>query len=335
MSQKTGWIDFKELRAKLRMPEVLEHYKVKLNVKGVRATGFCPLATHRGKRNSPSFSVDLDRGVWKCFGCGKQGNCFELALRLQGFNPDHRNELREGALKLRDVFFSKGLSQQSPKIVSKVVDKPTLTNQPMDFELQSLDATHPYLRERGFTEETIAHFGLGFTNRGMLKNRIAIPLHDPLGQLVGYAGRLTRDDQISEKNPKYLFPGNRERDGKVLQFRKSLLLYNAHQIVEPVDHLFVVEGFPAAWWLRQAKYCNVVALMGSSCSEEQGKLIVERVKPDGKVWLVPDGNEAGVRCAYDLFATVSPYRFVRWLRLAENEQPTDYPADDFAALMHP
>src|SRR6202042_134062 len=92
-------------------------------------------------------------------------------------------------------------------------------------------------------------------------------------------------------------PGSRERDGVTLEFRKSLLLYNAHRITKPVDHLFVVEGFPATWWLWQAEYRNTVALMGSSCSKKQAELIIDLLKPDGKVWLMPDGNAAGIQCA--------------------------------------
>jgi DNA primase len=166
----------------------------------------------------------------------------------------------------------------------------------------------------------------------MLKGRFAIPLHDPQGKLVGYAGRLTKDEEISERNPKYLFPGAREKDGVKLEFWKSLLLYNAHHVQGPVDHLFVVEGFPAMWWLWQAEYRNTVALMGSSCSEEQGKLIADLVKPDGKVWLIPDGNEAGRQCALSAFEQISPYRFVRWIRLSTDEQPTDCQADELASL---
>jgi DNA primase len=116
-------------------------------------------------------------------------------------------------------------------------------------------------------------------------------LHDPQGWLVGYAGRITDDKLVSEKCPKYLFPGTRERNGVSLEFRKSLLLYNAHRIDKPVDHLFVVEGFPSTWWLWQHEYGNVVALMGADCSEAQANLIADLVKRDGRVWLMPDGNE--------------------------------------------
>jgi hypothetical protein len=231
--------------------------------------------------------------------------------------------------------------QESLRIEARHVDvagKPKAPNQrvlinpPIEFELKTLDPNHPYLKERWFTDATIRHFGLGYCNRGMLKARIAIPLHDLQGKLVGYAGRLTKEDEISDRNPKYLFPGSREKDGVRFEFWKSLLLYNAHRIQGPVDHLFVVEGFPAMWWLWQAGYLNTVALMGSSCSEEQGKLIADLVKPEGKVWLMPDGNDAGRLCALSALEQVAPYRFTRWIPLPEGLQPTDCPADELAAL---
>ena len=76
----------------------------------------------------------------------------------------------------------------------------------LNFELQGLDPSHAYLKERGFTTETIAYFGLGYCSRGLMQGRIAIPLHDEHGLLVGYAGRLVDDREIDEDNPKYRFP---------------------------------------------------------------------------------------------------------------------------------
>jgi DNA primase len=334
MADKPGWIDFKELRSRLKFVDVLEHYNVKVTVKGDRATGFCPLPTHQGKRNSPSFSVNIPRRIWQCFGCHAKGNVLDFACRMEGFDPNDAKQFRQAATNIIEVFL---IGDDRPNEGERPAANPAkpsnvVVNAPIDFELRTLDPDHPYLKDRGFTDATIRHFGLGYCNRGMLKGRVAIPLHDPQGRLVGYAGRITRDELISEKCPKYLVPGTRERDGKTLEFRKSLLLYNAHRIEGPVDHLFVVEGFPAMWWLWQADYRTTVALMGSSCSIEQAKLIVDLVKPDGKVWLMPDGNEAGVRCAESLTFRISPHRFVRWIRLTNDQQPTDFLADDLVAL---
>jgi DNA primase len=53
------------------------------------------------------------------------------------------------------------------------------------------------------------------------------------------------------------------------------------------------------------------------------KPFVSLVKPMGRVWMMPDGNEAGERCALTIFRQVSPHRFVRWVKLANGKQPTD------------
>ena len=52
------------------------------------------------------------------------------------------------------------------------------------------------------------------------------------------------DSTITEENPRYRFPGERERDGKLLEFRKTLFLYNGFHFKAPVDDLIVVEGYP-------------------------------------------------------------------------------------------
>lgn len=330
-----AWIDFKELRSKLSFLELLKHYNVQLVIKGDRASGFCPLPTHQGQRRSPSFSVELKRGIFQCFGCHAKGNVLDFACRMEGFDPTKPQELRKAAIKINEEFLQGG----SMPPASPETKKPSSTsaivqiNAPIDFELQSLDPDHPYLKERGFNDDTIQHFGLGFCNRGMLKSRIAIPLHDTKGRLLGYAGRLTKDADISEQNPKYMFPGERERNGTVLEFRKSLLLYNSHRIAPKVSDLIVVEGFPSVWWLHQNNYSNAVALMGSDCSEEQAKLIVERIKPVGRIWLMSDGDAAGDHCAETILPQIAPHRFVRWVKLEDGKQPTSYAADQLRRIL--
>jgi len=211
------------------------------------------------------------------------------------------------------------LPQKAPQ-----TEKPVLINHPLDFQLRDLDHEHLYLSGRGFTRHTIERFGLGFCQRGYFKDRVVIPLYSTEERLIGYAGRITNDDEIGEDCPKYLFPGTRERDGKILEFRKSEFVYNGHRLKNPVDDLVVVEGFPSVWWLSQCGFANMVALMGWSCSEEQAKRIVSLVKPHGRVWLVPDGDESGERCAECVLPQISPHRFIRWVKLEQGKQPTDY-----------
>ena len=78
---------------------------------------------------------------------------------------------------------------------------PTVVNAPLDFALKNLDPDHPYLSGRGFTPETIARFGLGYCSRGLMKDRIAIQLHNGEGKLIGYSGRVVDDAAITEENP--------------------------------------------------------------------------------------------------------------------------------------
>lgn len=330
---KSTWIDFKALRANLDFAAVLEHYGVTVKSKGKQHHGYCPLPNHVGKRNSPSFSANLERGIFQCFGCGAKGNVLEFAALMDKVDPQDGAALREVAVKLQQRFCP-GLSSDAPDAKAPAVVKakpmektepelPVAVNAPLDFELQGLDATQPYLLGRGFTPETIVRFGLGYCSRGMLKSRVAIPLHDAVGALVGYAGRVVDDSTISEDNPRYRFPGERKRDGKVFEFRKTQFLYNGFRIKAPADDLVVVEGFTSVWWLNQNGLPNVVATMGADCSERQTELIAALVKPDGRVWLAPDGDAAGERHAQTLLLRISPHRLVRWVRIADGKQPTD------------
>ena len=162
----------------------------------------------------------------------------------------------------------------------------------------------------------------------MLKGRIAIPLHDPTGALVGYAGRVVDDGAISEENPRYRFPGERKRDGKIIEFRKTMFLYNGYRIKAPVNDLIVVEGFTGVWWLIQNELTNTIGTMGADCSEQQAELIVSLVNPGGMVWILPDGDKAGERHAQTLLMLISPHRAVRWLKLADGKQPTDFTGEE-------
>jgi DNA primase len=257
----------------------------------------------------------------------------DFAALMERIDPKDGAALHEVAVKLQQRFCPelahdapdvKAPAGAKPKAAEKAeLELPVVVNAPLDFELQGLDASHPYLLGRGFTPETIERFGLGYCSRGMLKNRVAIPLQDAAGALVGYAGRVVDDATITDDNPRYRFPGERKRDGKIFEFRKTQFLYNAFRLKAPVDDLIVVEGFTSVWWLDQNGLPDVVATMGADCSERQAELIVSLVKPDGRVWIAPDGDAAGERHAQTLLLRISPHRLVRWARLAEGKQPTD------------
>ena len=358
------WIDFKQLRQQLKLADVLRHYRIDLKTSGSRATGLCPLPTHpqrgAGKR-TPSFSVNLDRGLWNCFGCHAGGNVLDLAIRMEGKDPASPDDVRAVALKLAHTFNINGDDREPPTNASRrpqarrssrdvkkepsgdepsdskghnaTPSLPIVVNAPLDFELKQLDPVHPYLLDRGFTPETIAKFGLGFCSRGLLKDRIAIPLHDADGRLLGYAGRIVDDACIDDEHPKYLLPGPRERDGKRYELHKSELLYNHHRIGRINDTLVVVEGFPSVWWLDQHGHANAVALMGSRCSEAQAALLENLLTVGSAIIVLTDGDDAGRSCAGDLFVKLGHRRQLRYARLDDGEQPTDLSSDALAALL--
>jgi DNA primase len=173
------WIDFKELRANLDFEEVLRHYGVEVKRKGNQHLGVCPLPGHNGKRNSPSFSANLERGIFQCFGCGAKGNVLEFAALMQGVDTKNGAAFRSVALDVKRRFCPdtrkaapehKLRESPPPSRPPKAVEPESsgaVINAPLDFELKGLDPNHPYLRKRGFTPETVAHFGLGLTPRTM------------------------------------------------------------------------------------------------------------------------------------------------------------------------
>lgn len=352
------WIDFKVIREHLRIADILDEHNVQLTKRGDTATGLCPLPTHPvrtdGTSRSPSFSVHLGKGIWHCFGCGAKGNVLDLATRLQGLNPDDPLQLRQAALQLAATYgiacerpngrqrgdaattTPRTCTSQPTPLAPHAPSLPgmhTLINEPIDFELKHLDAQHPYLTKRNLTPQTIAHFGLGFCARGMMKDRLAIPIHDALERLVGYAGRLVDDARIDAEHPKYLFPGRRTHDGVIHEFRKSALVYNLHRVARHVNDLIVVEGFASVWWLHQHGYPNVVALMGNSCSSEQASVIAGYVNHDTRLWLLPDNDGAGAQMAAQSLPLLAIHRFTTLVKLNEHEQPTECGGDDLDRLL--
>jgi DNA primase len=138
-----------------------------------------------------------------------------------------------------------------------------------------------------------------------MQGRVVIPIHNEQGELVAYAGRSTGEPP--EVTGKYNFPPN---------FHKSRVLFNLHRAREHArEGLIVVEGFFTVFefWERGRK--NVVALMGSSMSAEQERLIVETVGPKGRVLLALDNDEAGRKGSEDAVNRLRSQVFVREMAL--------------------
>ena len=143
-----------------------------------------------------------------------------------------------------------------------------------------------------------------------------IPIHDERGELVAYAGRFPGEEGWPEGEGKYKLPG---------KFQKSLVVYNLHRVKDgaAADGLILCEGFFDVMWLFQAGVRNAVALMGSVMSPEQEHLIVDAVGPQGRVALMFDTDDAGLRCREYALARLSPQVYVKVVDLGEDGMQPD------------
>lgn len=306
------WINFKELRARLRFEDILRAYNVEIHRDGEQHKGPCPLPQHAKSRNVPTFSANLERGIFRCFACRAQGNLLEFAALMEGVDPSDGQALRAVAVKLQEKFVPAGASRKT-KVPEAGATGRVLVNAPMDFELKGLDPTHPFFGERGISQETAAHFGAGFCARGALAGRIAIPLHDAEGRLVGYAGRSADEAEA----PRTVFPSRREREDKVLDFDPSALLYNFHRLPETLDVLTVFDDILAVWAAHQSGREPAVAILGERPSSKQIMLISSVLSSTAMLQIVT-GNEKLVR---EFLPLAAQHFATRWLRVATRSGP--------------
>lgn len=183
-------------------------------------------------------------------------------------------------------------------------------NTPLNFELKTLDLKHPYLEKRNLKKETIKEFGLGYCNRGLLKGRVAIPIHNERGELVAYAGRYPGDPP--EEESKYIFPPN---------FKKSHILFNLNRIKDKEKELILVEGFFDVFNLWQNGVKNVAAIMGTSISKEQEDLIVEYLGKNGRLSLLFDPDESGERAEKEVMDKLIGKVYVKIIKLKGKVDP--------------
>lgn len=341
----SAWIDFKELRAKLDYSQVLAHYGVEPKPKGDQHTGPCPLPGHGANRSAPSFSANLARGIFQCFGCHAKGNVLDFCALMEGKSPKDGRALKQVAIEAQRRFCSPAGEGGDPRAARRAparVEEPgqlelpeqgATINAPLDFELKGLDPAHPYFADRGLSKGTVERFGLGFCARGSLAGRIAIPIRDRAGYLVGYAGRVVDDSTITPESPCYLLPESRERNGRKLEFRKDLLLYNAHALAESAEDLIMVADYPSVWWLSQCGFGRAVATLGEDCSEAQAAQAVSLTTSSARIIAMADGSDAGTRFAITVFLLASPHRAVRWVSLDGGRQPAEVPAHELKARL--
>jgi DNA primase len=337
------YVSFDEVKMRVGLEQVLAHYGLldaHTKRKGDELVLHC---VFHDSDTTPSLKINTAKNIFNCFGCHAGGDVIGFVVRKEDIaTGNEATDRREGALLLQKWFNlrqkpSKG-RQRSTKSTREttragestaspaadVNDAPTyegkevqpakdrdsaaVVNAPLQFTFRHLDTTHPYLRERGLSEETIATFGLGYhAGRGIMSGRIVIPIHNAGGELIAYAGRWPGNAGWPEGEDKYKLPPG---------FHKSLVLFNLHRArAYATDGLIVVEGFftVCEFWQRGRK--NVVALMGSVMSAEQERIIVETVGPKGRVLLALDSDDAGRKGSADACNRLVSQVFVRDMAL--------------------
>ena len=320
---RTVYVDFKAVKATVTMLQILDHYNLTERFKrsGDNLSGPCPI--HCGE-NPKHFRVSLQKNCWNCFGnCKHGGNILDFVAEKEGVS------VRNAALLITEWFdlptaekpsegegsdsHPKSSAPANPK--SEPASKESGVNKPLGFELKNLDPTHPYLAERGLTEETITEFGLGHCEKGSMADRIVIPIHNAEGSLVAYAGRWP-GALPSDETPKYKFPPG---------FRKNLEVFNLHRAMrEPSGApLIVLEGFFGCLALWQLGIRRVVGLMGWSLSEQQEELLKRTVGSKDRVVLMLDENEAGREARLKLAPRLAAFSYVHIFRFPEEGQQPD------------
>ena len=270
---------FSDVKAQVSIKEVLAHYGLVQDMKerGDNLFGCCPI--HKG--TSPTqFKANLSKNIYYCFGqCRAGGNILDFVSHME------KVSIREAALLIVDWFNLK----QSSSGVGEGVDskeggaksngaskRKTSGNQPLKFSgLKSLETDHPFLQDSGFDPETLKHFEAGyFARKGLMKGRLAIPIHTAEGVLVGYAGR-----KLTQK-PEYKFPP---------RFRPELELYNVHRAAKLNQEGFYIAQDPLdVWRLHQAGISDAVALLNSEPSAAQIEILKSTLGVDRRLILLAE-----------------------------------------------
>ncbi len=329
MSKKLPRVDFRAIRAAVSMEQLLQHYGLLDQFKrtGDSLSGPCPI--HNGS-NPTQFRVSLTKNLWNCFSeCKHGGNTLDFIAKMEGV------DIHAAAHKAIEWFHltTEGLANgdedetdapERPKAPVKEPE-PAKPNAPLKFRLEKLERDHPYLAERGLSEETIIDFGLGFCTKGVMQGHIAIPIHNVKGEVVAYAGRWPGEPP--EGIEKYKLPKG---------FAKSQEVFNLDRACQepPEKPLVIVEGYFDCIKLWQLGVKKVVALMGSSLSRAQEELLRTHTTSESQIIVMFDENETGRIGREETATRLSRFAFVKtYVFDQEDMEPEHLTAEQAAFLL--
>lgn len=305
----------------IRVEEVIEDF-VQLKRAGSNFKGLSPFSNEQ----TPSFMVSPAKQIWKDFSSGKGGNAIAFLMEHEHFSyveairylaKKYNIELEE--TQSSDEEQQKNNEKESLYIVSEFArdyfQKILLDNE----EGKAIGKT--YFKERGFSDETIKTFQLGyspnewqaFTEEALKKGykleylnktgltivkenkkydafrgRVMFPIHSMSGRVLGFGGRILTNDK---KTAKYL--NSPESD----IYHKSKILYGifyAKQHIVKEDNCYLVEGYTDMIQMYQKGIKNVVASSGTALTSEQIRLIHRLTS---NITILYDGDSAGLRAS--------------------------------------
>jgi DNA primase len=323
---------------------------VKLKRRGANYLGLCPF--HNEK--TPSFTVSPAKEIYKCFGCGRSGNTISFLMDLEKYS--YAEALRWLAaryhIEIEEKEMSPELRQQqqvgeSLYILNGFAQK-FFSDTLFDTD-EGQDIGLSYLKERGFSEEIIRKFHVGYSpeqkdafvrtalaaqyNPEILqksglavmrderpvdnyRGRIIFPIHSQTGKTIGFGARIIK---TNDRAPKYINTPENEI------YSKSKILYGswlARQAIDKQDECLLVEGYTDVISLHQAGIENVVASGGTSLTIDQLRLIR---KYTNHLTIIYDGDGAGIKAALrGLDMALEESLDVRLVLIPDKEDPDSY-----------
>ena len=305
----------------VRVEEVIGDF-VQLKRAGSNFKGLSPFVNEK----TPSFMVSPAKQIWKDFSSGKGGNAITFIMEHEHFSfPE---AIRYLAKKynieiIETVETSEDQQLQNEKesmfVVSEVASQ-FFTNQLWETD-EGKSVGLSYFKQRGFTEETIKKFKLGYSPNAWtafsdeaLKNgyniqylektgltivkedkhfdrfrsRVIFPIQSLAGRVLGFGGRILINDK---KAAKYLNSPESEI------YHKSKVLYGLYQAKQSIvknDNCYLVEGYTDVIQFSQAGIENVVASSGTALTTDQIRLIQRLTQ---NVTVLFDGDAAGLRAS--------------------------------------
>ena len=323
---------------------------VRLKKRGTNYLGLCPF--HNEK--SPSFTVSPVKEIYKCFGCGRSGNTISFLMEHEKYS--YAEALRWLAAKynveIEEKELSPELRQQQQAADSLYILNSFAQKWFHDALLSSdegQDIGLSYLRERGFNDDIIRKFQLGYNpetrdafakaaltaqynleylqKSGLVvvrderpvdnyRGRIIFPIHNQTGKTIGFGARIIKSN---DRAPKYINTPENEI------YVKSKILYGswlARQAIDKQDECLLVEGYTDVISLHQAGVENVVASGGTSLTVDQLRLIK---KYTNHLTIIYDGDGAGIKAALrGLDMALEESLDVKLVLIPDKEDPDSY-----------